>query len=426
MKHETKSYVLKSKDVPILYFDLNKRTSEIDRTEYVSYFLEVKGIEEQNCHLLPKGLLLTEDNEENSDNVLKWLKARTAPKHRQYIDKVLDFLEISKKNPIGFVDITYGLSLNDAFWATDINDSVRWEDVNLYHTPLDKVIARIAFTGVPSEINNQKQRSTPELVSGGALRKCWINKSDGIYLWKAEEPLFVKSDGRSSVSMEHYAAQIAEAMGLPYVPYSLLKHKRKDGKTETICECPLFTSENVGFVDADSFFRDRGIKISYQDMFSADTHVQLAEVFGYEAYADMMLFDSIILNSDRHLGNFGMLVDNNTGEYIGPAPLFDNGMSALVGIPTAELEEDITKVLESESCTHARYLDFNEQAELFVSQRHLRVLEALTKFKLKSSSVGVAPSSVEFLNFMIHYRSQKAIDFFKEKELRNSWGGNEH
>ena len=41
----------------------------------------------------------------------------------------------------------------------------------------------------------------------------------------------------------------------------------------------------------------------------------------------MLLFDAVIYNTDRHLGNFGLLVDSKTNKIIRPAPIFDNGNS---------------------------------------------------------------------------------------------------
>ncbi len=41
----------------------------------------------------------------------------------------------------------------------------------------------------------------------------------------------------------------------------------------------------------------------------------------------MLVFDSVIYNDDRHLGNFGFMRNNKTGEILRPAPIFDNGLS---------------------------------------------------------------------------------------------------
>ena len=41
----------------------------------------------------------------------------------------------------------------------------------------------------------------------------------------------------------------------------------------------------------------------------------------------MLVFDAVIYNEDRHFGNFGILRDNHSGNVIGAAPIFDNGLS---------------------------------------------------------------------------------------------------
>lgn len=41
----------------------------------------------------------------------------------------------------------------------------------------------------------------------------------------------------------------------------------------------------------------------------------------------MLVFDAVIRNTDRHLGNFGFLVDSHTNKLLQPAPIFDNGLS---------------------------------------------------------------------------------------------------
>ena len=44
---------------------------------------------------------------------------------------------------------------------------------------------------------------------------------------------------------------------------------------------------------------------------------------------DMFVFDAVILNEDRHFGNFGFLIDNKSNKIVGCAPIFDNGLSLL-------------------------------------------------------------------------------------------------
>ena len=47
----------------------------------------------------------------------------------------------------------------------------------------------------------------------------------------------------------------------------------------------------------------------------------------YAAYADMLVFDALICNEDRHFANFGLMVDSRTNRPYAFAPLFDHGLS---------------------------------------------------------------------------------------------------
>ena len=42
---------------------------------------------------------------------------------------------------------------------------------------------------------------------------------------------------------------------------------------------------------------------------------------------EMIVFDALICNTDRHFGNFGVLTDSHTNRILKPAPLFDHGNS---------------------------------------------------------------------------------------------------
>lgn len=53
----------------------------------------------------------------------------------------------------------------------------------------------------------------------------------------------------------------------------------------------------------------------------------------------MLAFDAVVYNVDRHFGNFGVLVDNETGRIEAPAPLFDHGMSFLYGAMESDFND---------------------------------------------------------------------------------------
>ena len=74
----------------------------------------------------------------------------------------------------------------------------------------------------------------------------------------------------------------------------------------------------------------------------------------------MTVIDRIMVNQDRHLGNCGFLRNVNTGEYIGPAPLFDFGNAYFPGTDVDRSKYFFT--LESELAHNGRIkpIDLNQ------------------------------------------------------------------
>ena len=309
-------YILRSKDTPLIEFSLFESKEEALGTFDFSYSLQIDKIYENNKQLFPKNL----SNDPNEEQLLRWINKRKAPKNRQFVEKILSAIDDSP-NPLKYVNVSHALSLNDAYWITNEGSALEWKNCNLYKHPFDEVLSYVAFTGHSQKISGLI--SSPELTSSGALKKCWSNRSDGIYLIKGDE-FMPRPDGRSQATIEYYAAQVAAALEFEHINYDLEEFHHRSGKKEIVCVCKLFTSENEGFVEAATYFKQCGIDVNNVDLSSLNVQQKMLDKMG-SRYADMMVFDSIIANVDRHLGNFGMMVDNNTGKYLRPAPLFDNG-----------------------------------------------------------------------------------------------------
>ena len=103
----------------------------------------------------------------------------------------------------------------------------------------------------------------------------------------------------------------------------------------------------------------------------------------YDSLIDMIVFDAIILNTDRHFGNFGLLIDNKTNKIIKPAPLFDHGLS-LLNFAMADDLKNYNKYIKTllPSC----YNDFILEAKLYITKRQKDMLKKLINFKLKKHS----------------------------------------
>ena len=398
------SYVLKLKDIPLVEFSLYVVYEEIFDTVAENYSIKINNVHQENKHLLPKKLSsnLTEAE------LLKWINRRKAPKNRQFVEKILSAIDDSD-NPMKYVDVSHALSLNDAYWITNDIMEYKWDELNLYSHPFDEALSYVAFTGYSQKVSGLL--SSPEITSSGMLKKCWSNREDGIYLLKGDD-VFQSNDGRSQATHEFYAAQVAEAFGIEHIDYDLEEFHHRNGNKEIVCTCKLFTSENEGFVDTSTVAGDKGVDVHNLDMSSLSVQKQFSDWFG-EFYADMMVFDSLIINRDRHLGNFGMIVDNNTGEYLRPAPLFDNGCSMLLGASKFDLKEGYTDYVASLYC---KYMDCDKQARLFVQERHISRLRKLLDFQfVKHPKYNISDETLKVMSKFIQERARKIIALYQQK-----------
>jgi len=172
-------------------------------------------------------------------------------------------------------------------------------------------------------------------------------------------------------------------MGLNPVKYGLSRWKGVLGST-----CALFTDINTAYVPMSSLAgqKIRGTESSkcYSvcgDWFKTFDSERGTDLYGY--FASTLIFDSLILNEDRHLGNFGVLRDNHSGKIIGNAPIFDNGISLFNYSSIQELRK-----LDIHRLAYANYFKqpFNAQAKEFGGSTQKEQLSRLSGFKFKRHS----------------------------------------
>ena len=345
-------FVLKQFDDVLLKF-MTKRT--IDGID-----VSITSINKDKVERLPLGMSPT------SESLTRWLRHRTIPANRAYAQNFLSKNGLSENDFIGILQICKGLSLTDCYWVTYPNDQKTFAEVNLFDNRFSQVLSQIAFTGYGSSPAS-KFRSSPEFTTNGMLPKAWRRKEGKVLLYKGGTSGLANT-GKEPYS-EFYAAQVAEAMGIPHVTYGLSKWK---GQLCSTCE--LFTSKDISFVPASTLIRTSRIS-QIIDWF--DDHGWKNDL------ADMLVLDAIIRNTDRHLGNFGFLVDNHTNQLLRPAPIFDNGLSLYCYV----MDNDLNNLAEQEkTLAPALYADFDEVALHVIGQKQKQELRHLLTFKFKKHS----------------------------------------
>ncbi len=241
-----------------------------------------------------------------------WVNGRNYAKHKEHLQKWLKEWQID--NPIGFIEVTHGLSLNDSIWIKKVDSELVWEKVNLYSNDFNDVVSKTAFD---RGLKGLKLSTTsPEFTSEGSFEKCWIREEDGIYLYKKSSSGFANA-GLEAYS-EYYATQFSSALCHDYVPYDLVKFKGN-----LVSRCKMFTNENEGFVPIYKY-------LDANEVYDIYDIVSFLEPYGFaDDFRDMIVLDAVIFNPDRHFGNFGFIVDNDTNKVLRFAPVFDHNMAML-------------------------------------------------------------------------------------------------
>ena len=201
------------------------------------------------------------------------------------------------------------------------------------------------------------------------LPKCWRRVDGTVRLYKGGTS-GASNTGNEPYS-EYYASQVAEAMGINAVRYGLSKWKGQLCST-----CDLFTSKAVSFMPVGRLVTHGGF-----DAVRAFYEEQGPEYL--QALRDMVVFDAVICNTDRHFGNFGFLIDNATNKIVAPAPLFDHGNS-LFNFAGAEYMSSPEKLREYAGTLQPRaYEDYLEMARAMMNERNREQLRHLLTFRFK-------------------------------------------
>ena len=357
-QNTNKTYILKHFDRDIVAFCFSSNALSGSSIEMVQKY-------STNKTFFPLGL------EINNENLLSWIKSRTIPKNREFVHKVLMELGLSLDDLEGIVAISKSLSLNDCYWIVEEGFEGIFADYNLYDNDFNKTLSLLAYTGYAS-VKKEGFLSSPEFTTNGMLAKAWRRNPQGkkgTFLYKGGSHGCANC-GKEPYS-EFYASQIAQTMGLDATTYTLGKWK---GKVNSICE--LFSSKELTFLPIYHLVKEGGWEavLAYYKELGGEY---------YETLVEMLIFDVIILNTDRHFGNFGLLVDNSINEIVDVAPIFDNGLSLFADALDDDLD-NIEQYAKTKSMKNAG--DFVLFAEKIMTKKVKQKIRKLIGFTFDKSS----------------------------------------
>ena len=374
-------YELKHFDTPLIRFSLENEGLRGNICKIFWY-------DEEKSALFPISLRRTDDG------LLSWLRSRSIPKNRGNIEAILASLGLSEHDLIGILNICMGLSLNDCYWVVADGFEGTFAEYNLYDNDFSKALSLIAYTGYGS-MKKKGFTSSPEFTTNGMLRKGWRRLDGKTLLYKGG------TEGASNAGnepySEFYTSQIAEVMEIDHVSYTLSKWKK------SLCSvCELFTSKELSFVPMGYFG-------NFRDILDLSDYLKSLGKHYLDAFVDMMIFDAVIYNTDRHYGNFGLLVDSKTNQPFAMAPVFDNGL----GLFPYAVQEDLDTIRAyAKTRSSAFDVSFDDIAREFITDKQREGLRKLLNFDFaRDKNYNLSAERLKILGKFVRNRAGELLKF---------------
>ena len=264
-----------------------------------------------------------------------WIKDRRASVYNGIVNHIMR--ETSYETAKGFIDMTHAISINDTFWIkSNYEPDITWEQVSPYSkdNQFNETVSKSIF--LEDYYRHQENDCSypivaPELTAEGSYARCFVKGKDNIYLYKRG------SSGASNSGREPYCEMLASELAQKICKKKSVIYDFATKYEISSSKCRLFTDEQYGFVPYSRICKDR--RCSLSDILT------YFEDIGYgDEFRRMIVFDSVVFNTDRHMGNYGIIIDNDTLEPLRMAPVFDFNLS-LFPCSMREDYDDINKIM---------------------------------------------------------------------------------
>lgn len=352
-------FLLMNKDIVVLIFST---VLEEFALNYKVEYIEKK-------FLVPRGLR----------NLREWIEERYICIFQNGIHNFYELTGISGIEEL--IEITNCISLKDTYWVKKDNSRKTWNSVSPYRNSLNEIVTEYSFTG---KLMGKITTGSPDFSTDGNFTKCWKREYSGLYLYKAGSSGACNA-GNEPYS-EVYAYKIAAGLGIEIVKYELSSYAGR-----LISKCKCLTNENVGLVPYRELYGTN--RCNFAELLHSVDSTSKKQIL------DMLLLDYITCNTDRHYGNIGIFIENDTNRILGFAPLYDHNLSCL---PYYMEDENLEFYISD-----IRAKDGRTWEELY------KLLECdYTKEKLGrllGVSFGIGEKRDDIINRMVEHQVKKAL-----------------
>ncbi|MDE6952655.1 MAG: hypothetical protein K2P09_02465, partial [Erysipelotrichales bacterium] len=300
-------YYLMNKEIKIAKIIFDNSTQRVDS------ILEIFNKEYAPLECFDKGKL-------DGERMTAWFKGRGIPSWRDGLDDFLDNLGIKNKDVL--LNKAYGLSLSDHYWMNPIDRLMDWKNINFFDHDFNSQDFIDASFEDKIVDNRNIDFYSPNNTSDGMLKKAWIVGDDKQrYLLKGS----FKRKGLEPFN-EVLSGMISQVIRLEYIPYTIEVINKI-----LLSKCKCFIDKNTELISAYAVLKSVDVDVTDDPIVVMNCYINELKKKGInnveEKLAKMFILDYLMVNQDRHLGNFGIIRNVNSLEWVDIAPNFDSGQS---------------------------------------------------------------------------------------------------
>lgn len=258
---------------------------------------------------MPYNLYLEEEEDidtlvNNVTNFNYWCATRVLTLDRKYAKEILNsigMLQAVTDKERAKIALSYRCaSLTDIFWVKYEREKVSFNDVNLYDNHLSNTFIDIALKGKQYTVENRFLAR--DLSTNGCYPKAWLRTDNGFQL--------LKDGGDNAVDKELLASKICRCFDVSQVFY---EKGYFDGEKVTVSHNITSKEYSLASMEAFEIYLQNHDKDTKKYILNLDKH----------NYYMMNIIDYLVGNTDRHWGNWGVLVKNSDNKPVSLHKLMD-------------------------------------------------------------------------------------------------------
>ena len=290
----------------------------------------------------------------NLNNFYYWCASRVLTLDRKYAKEILNSIgakQATTDKERAAISLAYHcVTLTDVYWVKGYRERVSYDEINLFDHSLSDAFVDVSLRGKALTAQNAeliaKSDTAGDVATQGAAPKAWIRRKGAFYL--------LKDGDEKEVDAELLASRIARCFDVDQVRYEPFEY---DG--QKVSSSQLMTSKDFSIVP-----------MEHVEIYAANHGTDLYALirrYDFRGYCMMNIIDYLVGNTDRHWGNWGFLVSNDTNrlEKLYPLMDFNKSFQAYDTLDGALCQTNAKRQSQREAALEAvRAVGFNQTAEV--------------------------------------------------------------